>query len=165
MMKSVLKNGGLGFALLMALSCMALLLILRFVFPDNNPYQVYRLASVALSGLLLAMAIRHYKSKIATDSFSLSTAFLAGAVPTILGTFVIAALVYSFLSLSPDSLQAFKTEMIPSKEQADSLQLDYQQILTDIGKLSSWDMARAEITQKLLSLFFVNILAAAYFRS
>ena len=165
MLKRIFLTTGYKFAVFMGLAVFLLLIILRYAFPDNQPWGVYMVSSMLVYSALLVFAIHSFKKQSGLDEFRLPVAFLAGAVPVFLATFISATLIFVFLYYNPNTVELFKSQMIPTPEQAEQADMNYDEVIAGIEALKAQDFARSEISRKLPVLFFVNLLAAMYFRS
>lgn len=183
MLKKIFLTTGYKFALFMGLAVFLLLLLLRYAFPNNQPWEVYMVSSMLVYGALLVFAIHSFKAKTSITDFRLPVAFLAGAVPVFLATVLSASLILVFLTFNPESLELFKEQTKPTIEQfkhnilvperakkigvetEEQYLAQYEEFIKAMDDRTAIDFARKEVSSKLIALFFVNLLAAMYFRS
>lgn len=171
MLKNIFKTVGWKLALLAGLLNFAFFLFLFYVFPENQPYQVFKFGSIFITGGFLIYAIYRYKKIYKTNEIHLSEAFLTGAVVAFLATAILAVIFYFFLRLNPEALATIKEsliefgkqnlELINDEKTAEQIKNQLEQIKTAKPQRFAFDI----FSKHLFALFFLNLLAAAFFRN
>lgn len=167
MLLKILKATGLKFGLYAGLLNFLVLCALIFSGFVARPFTIFHYWGLAITGFVLIWGIRSYKYTASEGKIKLSTAFLAGACVGFIGCLVSGLLMYVLLWAMPELVQNAINEYL---YQADLLKTNfnaetYKQITEGIRANKAHNFAYNEVMKKLPLLFFVNILAAAYYKN
>jgi hypothetical protein len=167
MLKQILKTTGLKYGIYAGITNFAVLCLLVFSGLVARPFTIFHYWGLVITAVFIILGIYKHKYTACSGKISLGTGFLAGACVGFIGCLVSGVLMYLLMLTMPHLVQNAIKEYL---YQADLLKYDivadkYALMVEGIKQNKAHNFGYNETMKKLPLLFFVNILAAAYYKN